>query len=104
MKVKFDLPGNFSNRRLDSSLYISWFAYEIHLNVTVLYRSAGNLTRVKIELSTDLKFVANIRNDEAINALEDKHFTKNEKLTMSNSKMKAMLIILIDIRLEAINE
>jgi hypothetical protein len=83
--------GSFSNRtRLDWSLCIKWFASELCFSVTVLCCSAGFMTTTKIKQRVNLKFLVKLkkkkkscRNNEAISALEDTHFTENE-----NSKAK----------------
>jgi hypothetical protein len=62
--VKGNRPRTFSNRkRLDSSLYISWFASELCLSAAMLCCSVGFVTRVKIEQCINPKYVVKLRKE-----------------------------------------
>jgi hypothetical protein len=61
--VKSNRPWTFSNRtRLESSLYVSWFASELCLSVTMLCCSARFVARIKIEQHINLKFPVKLKN------------------------------------------
>jgi hypothetical protein len=71
---------------------ISGFVHELSLNVTVLCCSAGFVTRIKFKWNIVVKFLVKSeknsnRNEEAISASEDTHFTKNKKGRMSKSSV-----------------
>jgi hypothetical protein len=52
-----DLEASAIEQRLDSSLYVNWFASELCLSVTVLCCSAVLVARMRIEQGINLKFL-----------------------------------------------
>jgi hypothetical protein len=50
---------------LDSYLYISWFAFEFCLSVTVLCCSTRFMTRMEIEQLMNLKFLVTMKKEIA---------------------------------------
>jgi hypothetical protein len=61
-QVKDNGPWTFSNQtRLDSCPYVSWFAYELYLSVTMSCCSTRFVTRMKIKQHINLKFLVKLK-------------------------------------------